>query len=481
MTIGESRQRPRAYDERLSIQALCSPSTEYPSPKILPHPVVEDPTTLMTPLSTYASSSTSSTVTLQPYSPVDEDDNRSLCSGLSLDDPDVRLVAEALEDLRSDYSNDHSANFRQSQDIIAQAGRSLLTSSGTSAAQPPAAVSGKSSLVSRMTRSYPIVNSAVRVYESGKSYSRGFRYGAEMVESVAAPVVRRIEPLALRQLDRLEAKSANFGHVRSTMVNPDNSSTVVTAAANASNSEEHARQYQSSRWHNVIANASGLTFSMSEESMKSLRYCLQCLKFANSRLTTTVTRLQELLDEKKCPTPAEQSSLLHRVTDAKKDIVTTIGRVVDIVSTYAGSALPEPARSLARSYMLELPTRWVQVSSSRTTSRRNSLSPSTPGSLTDDGQTLDDFEHSDLAVQEHASRVIVLADEALMMLVRLTSVVNDTLDSAEGWCDRFGRTSGSSEPVMDQSINPIDNPGPNLSDLSDHHPTDADGDAVMKG
>lgn len=52
----------------------------------------------------------------------------------------------------------------------------------------------------------PLVDSAVQAYESGKTYSRGFRYGARVVETMARPVVRTFEPLdsfACRQLDRV--------------------------------------------------------------------------------------------------------------------------------------------------------------------------------------------------------------------------------------------------------------------------------------
>ncbi|KAF9820814.1 hypothetical protein IEO21_01041 [Rhodonia placenta] len=66
--------------------------------------------------------------------------------------------------------------------------------------------------VSRMS-TFPIVNSALRVYEQGKASSRVVKYGAEMMESsvksISRPVIDRLpvgqlDEFACRQLDRLE-------------------------------------------------------------------------------------------------------------------------------------------------------------------------------------------------------------------------------------------------------------------------------------
>jgi hypothetical protein len=54
---------------------------------------------------------------------------------------------------------------------------------------------------------------------------------------------------------------------------------------------------------------------------------------------------------------------MRRLADVKRDIVGTIRQAVDIVSKYAGGALPEPARTTVRSFILHLPQRWAQASS----------------------------------------------------------------------------------------------------------------------
>ena len=45
--------------------------------------------------------------------------------------------------------------------------------------------------------------------------------------------------------------------------------------------------------------------------------------------------------------------------DVRRDIVHTIRQVVDIVSKYAGGALPEPAKTRVRGFILTLPQRWA--------------------------------------------------------------------------------------------------------------------------
>ncbi|KAK9370942.1 transcription factor Opi1 [Lipomyces kononenkoae] len=446
-------------DGRLSIHALCLPENVPPEP--LPQVPYFDQDS-NTPLSAYSSNTTAYT------SSADDDETMSFTSGLSIDDPDVRLAAEALEDLRCEYATDKQS-----------------TPERTSQQQSEQRPQPQSELFNRMSN-YTLVSSAVKVYESGKSYSRGFKYGAEMVESVARPVVRRFEPLegfALRQLDRLERRSISSDIEKQAPLSPR---TQVEVAQSPS----------SSRWHAVITNASGLTVAMSDESLKSLRYCLQWLKYANSHLTKAVETLQVLLEEQQQrsqqslplaqstdassnPSTSQQqqqqrrSQLLAKVAATKADIVATIKKVVGVVSTYAGAALPEPARSHVRGYLLILPSRWAQASSALQDSRRNATD-----------------RHDESCEREHANRVIVLASEALQMLGGVMHVVGDTLDRAEGWCDRMGRRQASTSESMEDVKMDEDSagegpsnktPAPQPEGIDEHQQFDHDQDVVMSG
>jgi hypothetical protein len=50
---------------------------------------------------------------------------------------------------------------------------------------------------------------------------------------------------------------------------------------------------------------------------------------------------------------------MRTLTDVRRDLVQTIRQVVDVVSKYAGGALPEPARTRVRGFILKLPQRWA--------------------------------------------------------------------------------------------------------------------------
>lgn len=52
---------------------------------------------------------------------------------------------------------------------------------------------------------------------------------------------------------------------------------------------------------------------------------------------------------------------LQVLTSIRRDVVDTIRQVVDVVSKYAGGALPEPARARVRAFILCLPQRWQQA------------------------------------------------------------------------------------------------------------------------
>ncbi|KAK7206419.1 transcription factor Opi1-domain-containing protein [Myxozyma melibiosi] len=416
-------------DSRLSISALCARDEEAKDKDKDPFAVADtSSSSSYTPLSTYSSSATRSSAD-------DDDECMSFTSGLSIDDPDVRLAAEALEDLRCDHSDSPTVH-------------------SPSVTSPSPSSPAASQLFSRMSN-YTLVSSAVRVYESGKSYSRGFKYGAEIVESVARPVVRRFEPLegfALRQLDRLERKSVSSNEKTNDIPTAEESTEFIPQEY-WQQQQNQPQQQQASLLHNVITNASGLTVAMSDESLKSLRYCLQWLKYANGHLEKAVTTLNTIVAEQQndaaCTDPSNpetqeqqrrrRRSLFNvRVTETKADIVSTIRKVVGVVSTYAGSALPEPARSHVRTYVLELPARWATASASIPPSRRGSAGSSV-------SPEEESAEEQAQQATEQASRVIILASEALQMLGGVTHIVGDTLDRAEGWCDRFGRRQGEAQ------------------------------------
>lgn len=161
---------------------------------------------------------------------------------------------------------------------------------------------------------------------------------------------------------------------------------------------------------------------------------------------------------------------LHTLTSIRRDVVNTIRQVVDVVSKYAGGALPEPARSRVRDFILHLPQRWAQAASSTADSP-----PVTPSFSKTDGKVKSDrvsrggrtagapysygkgevgpsprsrppsratspshtrqangcAPPNGAAMAQAAQKILTLAMESLDMLRAVTQVFKDSLDKAD--------------------------------------------------
>jgi transcriptional repressor OPI1 len=199
----------------------------------------------------------------------------------------------------------------------------------------------------------------------------------------------------------------------------------------------------SSRWQNVLISTGGLTASISEQSLDSLVFCFRCLRIATGHLAGKITTLQSLLSiynvtDAKSLSP-HPLALASRIEKIKQEIIDTLRKVVDIVSTHAGGALPEPARSRVKEYILSLPARWAAASNS-----------SPPG-----GSPSPENGHANGVSPEAQTgwRVLTLAKESLEVLKSVMNVVADTLQSAENWAGTWNkrrRTNGNGAPVADE-------------------------------
>ena len=318
-------------------------------------------------------------VTQQPIKDEEMTDAATLSynSGLNTEDPDVRLAAEVLSDLKS---FEHSPAF-----------------------------------LNRVSE-YPIVSTAVRAYETGKTSSRAFDYAATKIESIARPVVSRFEPLddfACRQLDRIEGRSrprpsvdlesGPFAVKRKSIDEKDDLM-----------DESAARSRGHSRWHSV------LNLSLSEDSLKSLKYCSEWLTWANGHVNHLLGGLHGHVDSAHAQgdlrnmSPEELSHLSSSITYVKREISETLKKLMGIVSNYAGTALPEPARSRVRGYVLGMPSRWAARQSS-SPPRRDSYPP----------EKIDELSELD---REYGS-VTSLANESLEVLRNVSDIVARTIAS----------------------------------------------------
>ena len=172
---------------------------------------------------------------------------------------------------------------------------------------------------------------------------------------------------------------------------------------------------------------------------------------------------------------------MRTLNDVKRDVVDTIRQVVDIVSKYAGGALPEPARQRVRGFILHLPQRWASASrqgpeptqpypagtgkrrsgrySYNTTEGSSASNPypapvslSRPGSPTHSrtssigtraahhtrntpsiavSPTMVSHGMSAIAANQAAQRILTLATESLDMIRGVTGVFKESLDRAD--------------------------------------------------
>ena len=344
-------------------------------------------------------------------------------------------------------------------------------------------------LLSLLTSQHPLlqtaINGSLSAYSSSKEYSPRFRYGAEFVERhIGTPVastvgtagrISGVETGVRWWLQRTDSNGTQDGSNKRQRTNENDTYerdvekgmrdvSLHSRQRRASDLsfaeslppyddqrspryEEHDAQVQSSRqemrsptWQTrLMMSTSGLGVAMSEESLRSLKYCLSWLRWANGHLGKVLSSLQQVLEEwnqsqqlqtsrdtdmtngSSSQTPArDQAAITRHIQALKSDVLKTLKDMVDTVSKYAGGALPEHAKILVRRHLTSLPQRFLLANSSNNnnTNEKQSTAPE-PVST--------------------AQKVIVLAKEGLDMMGQVSGVLNGTIVSAEDWCDRLGR------------------------------------------
>ena len=156
---------------------------------------------------------------------------------------------------------------------------------------------------------------------------------------------------------------------------------------------------------------------------------------------------------------------MRQLTNVKRDVVATVRQVVDVVSKYAGGALPEPARTRVRGFILHLPQAWASAArrdnvapapattrgrgSTRRSARRTNASgtgeTSRPASPTRHLRQNNASANGPLvavpptagSAKQAAQRILALATESLDMMRGVTGVVKDSLDRADAWVERL--------------------------------------------
>lgn len=204
----------------------------------------------------------------------------------------------------------------------------------------------------------------------------------------------------------------------------------------------------------LIMSTSGLSIAMSKESLRSLKYCLQWLRWANEHIAKTIAALKSILQQydgsakpertagegqedhdmtdgpESSSAPADRNQLAARITELKSDVLKTLRDVIDTVSKYAGGALPDNARELVHRHLTSLPQRFRVATLQDASAKKQ-------------GTGAEEQE-----VRDSAQRVLVLAREGLDMMEQVSGVLDGTIHSAEEWCQRLGKTGeeGKKDP-----------------------------------
>jgi len=184
------------------------------------------------------------------------------------------------------------------------------------------------------------------------------------------------------------------------------------------------------------ASAAGVAI-FSEESMKSLKYCLQWLQYAVQHIDHQIALLRAFLVSLANPSQNRDlvvpSTAASTLASIKKEVVETLRKVIQVVSRYAGACLPDQAKISVRQFILSMPVRWATLNS-------NESVPSTPMGSPSLGPRADRSPEEAAALNEtseRATKILVLAHESSDMLKSVASIFKDSVDKAENWMDKL--------------------------------------------
>ncbi|KAM0328850.1 hypothetical protein ACHAQA_005266 [Verticillium albo-atrum] len=274
---------------------------------------------------------------------------------VSLDDPEVRLAAEALGDLKADFVN--SPPSRSTPLPMGSPAHSLAARSITNPQSPQ-----QEPLFSLLTTSHPLlattIEGATSAYNNSKNFSPRFKTSAEYVEGYLTPIANTVGSVGRvtgveggvrwflgegRRPSDLEAGQGTSNKRRKLRgddmvgVVVDPAAHILAAAAIAeqeSNRDsylfKHDRRLSrastidtlpaydearspayteddkqnaqrasvaEARKSRLVISTSGLAVSMSKESLRSLKYCLRWLRLANDHIGGVVGHLKTTLEQ----------------------------------------------------------------------------------------------------------------------------------------------------------------------------------------
>ncbi|KAK1750530.1 clock-controlled protein 8 [Echria macrotheca] len=365
-------------------------------------------------------------------------------TSVSLDDPDVRMAAEALGNLRAGSVSSPSHRNREPQ---AEPILSLFT---TSYPRLATTIGGATSVASS-------------IYDQGKNISPHIiRTSAEYLEDKLSPLTERVgtslegpvrwllqgkkhqsgtdlEPRSSKRRraglndDKQVRDQLSPGVQRRISTSTDSPPAYYDDQRSPPYSEVHnSRPGSRSEWTRLIVSTSALGVAMLPENLRRLKSCLEIPRDANSFIGNNLEALKNVVDQYDAGVGAGASSseldkLIDMMNGLKRDIVSRLQAVITSVSQSAGSAVPLNVRDVIRDQFTGLPIRFQAH-----LAQESPLEPGVNG-------------NQESGMRQTARSVVVLAKDGLQMISNVSDVIDRTIQSAQLWLDKKAGASSEAE------------------------------------
>ncbi|OAL00083.1 Opi1-domain-containing protein [Phaeosphaeriaceae sp. SRC1lsM3a] len=422
-------------------------------------------------------------------------------TSVSMDDPDVRLAAEALSGLGNpDFVRSPTA-------------RSLTLSARSPTAEPEP-------LLSLLTSNHPwlggTINGSISAYNTTKGYTPRFvQYGAELIErNIGSPMVNTVSSVGRRtgmennirrylgeqgrrpsdleagddessrkrqrraspvgdamDVDDAQAASRTRATSRSSYAeslpayddqrSPNYEEAVIAQPTTNGKEAEH-RQQQDRRvaWSTqLIMTTSGLGVALSDSSLRSLKICLGLLRSSTTRIDTIMKSLKLVLEEYEAALKSRRNGDIEAPADDKYELNGTMAQMglvdtdqdaqvriiadkIKSLSSEIWTTLQSVVQSVSRYTGGALPQNASQVVRTQLLSvpQRWQLA----GRQADGNDAATAEQGAQGEAVRGANRMLAFAKEGLDMMGQITTVVDGTVQSAETWLNRIGRRAAPS-------------------------------------
>ncbi|KAL2169260.1 hypothetical protein VTG60DRAFT_6340 [Thermothelomyces hinnuleus] len=425
---------------------------------------------------------------------------------VSLDDPDVRIAAEALGQMKTECAS--SPRNRESTPNTRASSRDYKTASPS-----PRNHTGRRAepLLSLITTTYPLLGSTIEnaasAYNTGKNYSPHLKTGAEYVENLVKPAVETVgrktgveggmrwlfsmRGRKQRSSTDIETDERGNGKRRRSDRNSKGEETPHTSPHDIHTDSVDRRMsistvdtlpayddQRSPAYSEVVENppppgpgaavtgqqwgqrfvvtTSGLGIAMKKESIKSLKYCLKVVRDTNSYLSDILVKLKSVIEEYDLASQTDGDD--HSMTDGDRPAPHTAEQRSKLIQR-----MSELREDLFRVIQRTVQTVSKYAGGALPENARNlvhSQLMSLPGRYQihyvreTEGRRNRENTSPDAWTRDSAHLALLFAKEALQMMTQVGEVLNRTLVSAEEWCDTLYGKKGQPIPSLgtDQSL-----------------------------